>query len=128
MVPKRVHALIDGFALNGFSLIEIGYPLASEVPPKGHARYAEIAEFNMKMVEDSLGQLAPIEEDDFQTMSVAKSHSSQGSRCVLLEVPHDNDKITDNDKLSMHKIEAVRPEYADAIKQGFEWDVLVWQA
>ena len=47
---------------------------------------------------------------------------------MLLEVPHDNDKITENGKLSLHKIEAVRPEYADAIKQGFESDVLVWQA
>ena len=106
----------------------MGHPLAIEVPPKGHKRYVEIVDFNMKMVADALGQLPPIAEDDFIVMSVAKSHSSQASRCVLLEVPHDNDKITENGKLSLHKIEAQRPEYAYAIKQGFEWEVLAWEA
>ena len=124
LVPKHCHVLVDNFSIHGFSLIEIGHPLAIEVPPKGHKRYVEIVDFNMKMVADALGQLPPIAEDDFIVMTVAKNHSSQASRCVLLAVPHDNDKITENGKLSLRKMEARRPEYAYAIKQGFEWEAI----
>ena len=61
-------------------------------------------------------------------MSVAKSHSSMASRCVIFEMPHDNARITDGGKLNLQKIRALRPEYADAIEKGFEWNILLWQA
>ena len=128
LVPSHVHTLIDKFALHGFSLLEIGLPLCSEVPPKSHKRHDDVVSFNKKMVVDSFGQLAPIAEEEYYVMSVAKSHSSMASRCVILEVAHDNDKITDHGKLSLHRIEMLRPEYAAAIKSGFEWEVLCWQA
>ena len=61
-------------------------------------------------------------------MSVAKSHSSCASRCVIFEMPHDNAMIADDGKLNLQKIRAIRPEYAEAIEKGFEWNVLLWQA
>ena len=61
-------------------------------------------------------------------MSVAKSHSSMASRCVIYEMPHDNTKITEGGKLNLQKIRGMRPEYADAIEKGFEWNILLWQA
>ena len=61
-------------------------------------------------------------------MSVAKSHSSMASRCVIFEMPHDNAMITEGGKLNLQKIRAMRPEYADVIEKGFEWTILLWQA
>ena len=61
-------------------------------------------------------------------MSVAKSHSSMASRCVIFEMPHDNARITDGGKRNLQTIRAMRPEYADAIEKGFERHVLIWQA
>ena len=61
-------------------------------------------------------------------MSLAKSHSSMASRCVIFEMPHDNARITDGGKLNLQKNRAMRPEYADAIEKGFERHVLIWQA
>ena len=128
IVPSQAHKLIDSFALNGFSTAEVGMPLASEMPPTTSPRHAEIIKFNNDIVANSNGALPPIAEDDYIIMSVAKSHSSMGSRCVLLGAPHENQKITEDGLLSLQRIRALRPEYADAIECGFEWEVVSWRA
>ena len=128
LVPSHVHNLIDSFSGHGFSLQEIGNPLSSEVPPPSNKRYQTIVDFNLKIVHDSMDALPPIAEEEFTIMAVAKSHSSMASRCVLFEVAHDNKKITERGHLSLHMIRQIRPEYADAIEDGFEWDVVIWQA
>ena len=83
IVPAQVYKLVDAFALHGFSLLEIGLPLASEVPPTTNARFPEVKEFNEGIVRDAQGALPPITDDEFKVMSVAKSHSSCASRCVI---------------------------------------------
>ena len=55
LVPEHIYKLIDSFSLLGFSEIEIGVPLASEVPPDTHARGAEVRTFNEAMVKDAQG-------------------------------------------------------------------------
>ena len=128
LVPEQVYKLVDAFASHGFSLLEIGLPLASEVPPATNPRGAEAKEFNQAIVKDAQGALPPIAEEEYMIMSVAKSHSSMASRCVIFAMPHDNAMVTDNGRLSLQKTRAISPEYADAIEQGFEWNVLLWQA
>ena len=127
IIPSHCHYLVDSFATKGFSWAEIGIPLASEVPPPNNPRYKLIVQFNSEIVTNSCGALPPIAEEEYILMSAAKSHSSMGSRCVIFEIPHDNEKITDCGKLSLHKIRAIRPEYAEAISSGFEWTVVCWQ-
>ena len=72
--------------------------------------------------------MPPIAEEEYKITSASKSHSRVASRCVIFEMPHDNAMIADNGKLNLQKIRAIRPEYAEAIEKGFEWNVLVWQA
>ena len=127
LVPSHVYKLIDSNSLLGFSEVELGVPLASEVPPVTHARGAEVRAFNEKLVKDAQGMLPQIAEEEYLFMSLAKSHSNAGSRCVMFELPHTNKRICDGGKLSLQKIKAVSPEYADAIEGGFSWHVLIWQ-
>ena len=61
-------------------------------------------------------------------MSFARSHSSMASRCVIFEMPHDNTSLSDGGKLNLQKNRGMRPEYADAIEKGFEWNILLCQA
>jgi len=128
VMPSHVHSLVEKFANNGFSKADFGLPLASQVPPNTNPRYKEIKAFNEKMVKDSMGMLPPIAEDEYHIMSVAKSHSSMASRCIIFSSPHENDKITEGGCLSLHKIERLQPEYARVIEKGFQWYVLIWQA
>ena len=138
IVPSHAHSMVDAFCANAFSLAEFGIPFATEVPPITNPRYKAIVAFNQKLVEDSCGLLPPIAEEEYKIMSAAKSHSSMGSRCVIFACPHENphdDKddenhidITEDGRLSLHKIRTVRPCYAKVIEEGFEWNTLVWQA
>ena len=45
IVPLQVYKLVDSFANHGFSLNEIGLPLASEVPPATNPRREEVKVF-----------------------------------------------------------------------------------
>ena len=129
IVPSHVLQLIEDFVSGGFSLVEVGVPLASEMPPKGHARYEPFMEFNNKVTRESLGALPPYDEEEIKIVSVTKSHTSQGNRCIACAAPHENPKCTSEDgKLSIHKIRQLRPGYADVVETGFEWDVVVWAA
>ena len=105
IVPEQVNKLVDAFANHGFSLNEIGLPLASEVPPAANPRGGEVKVFNEAIVKDAQGALPPIAEEEYSVVSVAKSHSSMASRCVIFEMPHDNARITDGGKLNLQKSE-----------------------
>ena len=115
LVPEHVYKLVDSFSLLGFSLNEIGVPLASEVPPVTHARGAEVRGFSEAIVKDAQGALPPIAEEEYLYMSLAKSHSSMASRSVIFEMPHDNEMITDGDNeeesASVHEDEATDADH-----------------
>ena len=42
IVPEHVHALVDGFANNGYPLPKTGSPFSSEVPPHTNPRFEEV--------------------------------------------------------------------------------------
>ena len=105
LVPSHVYKIIDSNSLLGFSEVELGVLLASEVPPVTHARRAEVRKFNEAIVKDAQGALPPIAEEEYLCMSLAKSHSSMASRSVIFEMPHDNEMITDGGKLNLQKTE-----------------------
>ena len=97
LAPEHVYKLVDAFSAHGFSLNEIGVPLALEVPPATHPPGAEVRAFNEAIVKDAQGALPPIAEEEYLCMSLARSHSSMASRSVIFEMPHDNEMITDGD-------------------------------
>ena len=115
LAPEHVYKLVDAFSAHGFSLNEIGVPLASEVPPATHPRGAEVRAFNEAIVKDAQGALPPIAEEEYLYMSLAKSHSSMASRSVIFEMPHDNEMITDGDNeeesASVHEDEATDADH-----------------
>ncbi|CAK0819464.1 unnamed protein product [Prorocentrum cordatum] len=129
-IPSHVRTLVRSFCSDGFSMDEVGVPFAIEMPPPSHERHAEALEFNGDLVKDSHGFLPPYDEGEIKILSVSKSHTTQATRCIQFGSPTDSDTVefgTDG-KLDIHKIGLKRPTLADAAKEGFEWDVLVWQA
>jgi tryptophan synthase alpha subunit len=128
IIPNHVQDLTTDFAKGGFSLIELGVPFATEMPPNGHERHGDCLQFIRKIVEESNGVLPSYADDDVKILSATKSHTSQSTRCVVFGMPHDYEPITENGHLSLHKVMQLRPEYARVCEEGFEWDVLVWQA
>ena len=109
---------------------EVGFPVAVELPPKGHERYTYTVEFNQKLIRDAHGALPPYDEGAMKICSLMKSHTTQAMRCAQfgVEIDWDSDEYTDDGHISLHKIEKKRPSFAKAAKDGFEWDVLVWEA
>ena len=110
IVVGHVSYFVNSFSIRGFSQLEIGSPFASEVPPATNPRSVDVKAFNEAMVKDAQGALPPIAEEEYLIMSVAKSHSSMASRCVIFAMPLDNAMITDGGKLNLQKITAMRPE------------------
>ncbi len=130
IIPSHVRTLVRSFCSDGFSMDEVGVPFAIEMPPPSHERHAEALEFNGDLVKESHGFLPPYDEGEIKILSVSKSHTTQATRCIQFGSPTDSDNVefgTDG-KLDIHKIGLKRPTLADAAKEGFEWDVLVWQA
>ncbi|CAK0796998.1 unnamed protein product [Prorocentrum cordatum] len=130
IIPSHVRTLVRSFCSDGFSMDEVGVPFAIEMPPPSHQRHAEALEFNGDLVKESHGFLPPYDEGEIKILSVSKSHTTQATRCIQFGSPTDSDNVefgTDG-KLDIHKIGLKRPTLADAAKEGFEWDVLVWQA
>ena len=115
LAPEHVYKLVDAFSAHGFSLNEIGVPLALEVPPATHPPGAEVRAFNEAIVKDAQGALPPIAEEEYLCMSLARSHSSMASRSVIFEMPHDNEMITDGDNeeesASVHQDEATDADH-----------------
>ena len=128
IIPSHVADLVNDFVKGGFSLVELGAPIACEIPPPGHARHDECLMFVKKVVDESNGLLAPYVDDEIKILSCTKSHTTQATRCVFYGTPHDNENITEHGRLSLHKISLVRPSFSDAVSSGYEWDVLAWQA
>ena len=121
---KHARNQINTFAKYAFSKLEIGIPLATEMPPEGHKRYRKVADFNNKLVDDSSGALPRFAAEETKLLSISKSHSSMACKMVLFGVPHDNEALTEDGCLSLHKIKLVAPEFAAAIDDGFEWEVV----
>jgi hypothetical protein len=131
IVPQHVHNLVHKFSEHAFSIQEFGTPVATQVPPAENPRHAVVKEFNEKLVQDSMGFLPACQEEDYCIMSVAKSHSSMASRCVLKGVPdHGCDlsgpRLDENGYLSLDRIKKCCPSYAEYIEHGFPWLVVHW--
>ena len=99
-------------------------PLAIEMPPKGTEAWRDLVEFNNELAEHSNGLLPPFSEEDFQISSVANSHSNMACRLVLNEMPSECEELCIDGKLSLHKVGLLSPYFAQAIREGFEWEVV----
>ena len=130
IVPNRVHSLLEGISSEGWSDKELDEPWASEMPPAGHDRETEFKNYNNDMTQQSAGLLPAYAEDGAQikAVSVMCGHTSQTLRLVHHGVESTISSLTEEDgKLLLRKLREKDPEYADAVEQGLEWNIIRWQ-
>lgn len=83
-----------------------------------------IVEFNMQMVEDAIGKLAPVEPALARFASISGGHLNQGFRLIANMCKHDCEEMTTNGCLDLSKIKQRYPDWADAVTEGCEWTVI----
>ena len=129
IIPARVHALLTGIFDVGFSETSMDEPWAMEMPPPEHPRHDELRLFNVNMCIESGGRLPEYEEDGMwiALLSLTCGHTSQTFRIVEEGVPHENEKITVDGRLSLEQLRMRQPQYAAGIDAGIKWNRLPWQ-
>ena len=78
----------------------------------------EVVDFNVAEVEASSGILAPVEPLKATHVSLWGGHSTQGMRAVYAKMPHWDESICVDGKLSLHRVEEKCPQYAAVVTDG----------
>ena len=78
----------------------------------------EVIDFNVAEVEASNGILAPVEPLKATHVSLWGGHSTCGFRAVYAKMPHWDESICIDGKLSLHRVEEKCPQYAAAVNEG----------
>ena len=78
----------------------------------------ETIEFNVAEVEASNGILAPVEPLKASHISLWGGHSTSGMRAVHAQMPHWDESICIDGKLSLYRVQEKCPAYAAAVLEG----------
>lgn len=120
---QHVHELASDIAFVGWSWPETDDALCAEIVPGDK----EVEQLNQKLVEDSEPELAPVEADSIHFGSLACGHTNQALRCVQAGVASSCPMLSQDGHMSLAKLEARDPHYAEAVTQGLKWKVLRWR-
>ena len=133
--PSHCHNLVDLLLAGGTSKEEMGIPLATQMPPKGHRMHDSAWNFLRKIIEDSAGTLpAYTESSEVWINTCSKTHTMQAIRVCALEhvhVPgpgHESilSRFMIGGKVDLGLVNKFRPELADIVKNGVSFEVLLW--
>ena len=116
---SHVHDLVSNIASIGFSATEFR-GVAIEIPPtqEGEA----LRSFNRQVIEESNGRLAPA--GNLRFASIVGSHANQAARCFCSQVPHSDEKLTVDNRLSLEKLKTVDAGWHRAILDGMQWLII----
>jgi hypothetical protein len=116
--PVAVHDLISSIYSLGFDSNEVRC-LCVEVRPGD----TSVNEYNRAMISGSGGMLAAL-EGEVRFASLWGGHTNQALRCIAGAVAHSDERLCLNGRLSIEKIRATDPLYADAACNGVVWTVI----
>ncbi|CAE7205345.1 unnamed protein product [Symbiodinium sp. CCMP2592] len=115
----HVSDLVSNISSIGFSAAEFR-GVAIEIPPTAEGE--ALRSFNRKVTEESNGRLAPASNIRFA--SIVGSHANQAARCFWFQVPHTDDKLTVDNRLSLEKLKTVDAGWHRAIQEGMQWLII----
>ena len=124
VLPADVIALNGDIFGQGFSAFALQDPTMMQVPPQSHSRRSQFISSNVSIAQGSGGQL-PDYEDDIESVTVTRGHTSMGFRCWGAGSPCDDERFCQNRRLSLRRIQETQPTYADAVVHGLEWDLIL---
>ena len=134
IIPANVIALLYGILADGWDDDEVGDPWATEAPPRNTDKFNEYVKFNCETMSLSQGILPQYSDGGMHLMlmSLSCSHTSQVLRTFIdadgtaaemgCLIKSDNEKISENGRLSLSKLERVQPAYAAAVREGMTWN------
>ncbi|CAE7698797.1 unnamed protein product [Symbiodinium sp. CCMP2592] len=115
----HVADLVSNISSIGFSAAEFR-GVAIEIPPTAEGE--ALRSFNRKVTEESNGRLAPA--NNLRFASIVGSHANQAARCFWFQVPHSDDKLTVDNRLSLEKLKVVDASWHRAIMEGMQWLII----
>lgn len=126
IIPAHVTKLAKGFFGGGFSFEELSTLYCLEMPLRSSGEHAKIAKANREMIESSAGVLPayPDEARDCKVLSLSGSHTNQVFRCFFHGAPSEDEKMSENGRYSMHKLQLDRPAFGKAVAEGVEMWVM----
>jgi hypothetical protein len=98
---------------------------ASAVCIEDHPTSKHIAKFTVKVCSQS-DHFARYVEDEIKLGSLGAGHCNHGIACVIDGVPCEIPEISENKKMSYHKV-ASDPGFKEAIDKGMRWVTLRWE-
>jgi hypothetical protein len=116
--PHDVHSLLFDIYGIGFSLDELKAVCVEIGDDKS------IVDWNLEMVLEAHGMLAPVEAAFLKYASLMGGHTNQGFRALAHGCLSDNEDMTLGGKLSIEKIKERDPSLAMAAVHGVTWQVI----
>ena len=126
VTPSDVHDLMGGVADDGWSWNFVVGATCFERPRPGEAD--EYDTFNVDLVENSDGLLAPVIRGVLKFFSVAASHTNQGLRAALAGVVCNDPRIAEHGKMSSRKMSDGDDQITGAFSNGMSWTVITASA
>ncbi|CAE7265657.1 unnamed protein product, partial [Symbiodinium microadriaticum] len=121
---SHVSDLISNIASIGYSSAE-ARAICIEIPED--SRGDACRDFNCRLAEEANGKLAPVQAHLVKYASVVGSHANQACRAFLHGIPHDDQKVTIDGRLSLDKLHVLDPSWCSAIREGMQWMVISHQ-
>ena len=121
---SHVADLISNISSIGFSTAETR-AICVEIPEDSRGNACR--DFNRRLAEEAKGKLAPVEAYLVKYASIVGSHSNQASRAFVYGIPHDDEKVCIEGRLSLEKLALLDPAWCSSIREGLEWMVVSYQ-
>ena len=121
---SHVADLISNISSIGFSTAETR-AICVEIPEDSRGNACR--DFNRRLAEEAKGKLAPVEAHLVKYASIVGSHSNQASRAFVYGIPHDDEKVCIEGRLSLEKLALLDPAWCSSIREGLEWMVVSYQ-
>lgn len=119
-VPEQVADISDC----SFSWHEVAQAAAVKLPGFGTPERDVIESLNEKLVDASMGTLAPVERDHCEVMVISCSHNSAGLKAINAKAKCAVPRISEGGKYSAAKIVGRCPTYEGPINEGLKYFVM----
>lgn len=123
--PQEIVTKTSKIAIAGFSFKECANAVCTERQPGNVGEDYEVS--NVKLADQSDGQLAPVAPLSLKLFSLTCGHTTQCLRAVAHGVPSTDPMISINGIMSRAKLAERDANFALAIDKGLDWSVIRWQ-
>ena len=129
LIFADVFKLLKAIFLSEWSWRELGNALSLQLPPVGDKEGDAMRRKNSELAQQSDGHLADTAEKDIQSVTLTCGHTNATLRCLLYgtKCPDRKHPLNHDGRLSLAKLNELRPRYYNATQVGIKFRQLRWE-